>query len=81
MSLFHRLGSLGVIFLVLCGSRYDALRRLQKKETKIITRGKDTMQQIMEKSTVALPLKQLLAFYEPCEFIIEFTRAGHWSLS
>ncbi|XP_023707207.2 uncharacterized protein LOC111864298 [Cryptotermes secundus] len=36
---FTVLGSLGLIFLALCGSRNDGLRRLKENETPIITRG------------------------------------------
>jgi hypothetical protein len=32
---------------VLCGSSYDGFRRLQKKETPIITRGKYAVQRIV----------------------------------
>jgi hypothetical protein len=43
LCLCHRLGALGVMFLVLWGSRYDVHRRLQTKETPVTTRGKSAM--------------------------------------
>jgi hypothetical protein len=47
MSLFHRFGILGATLLVLCGSSYDELRRLQKQKMPLETRGKHVTQAIV----------------------------------